>query len=640
VMARFGLNPAPVAPSGTTTQGGGFPTVSVTGSGIDVTIGHNGTSWVLDGTTNGLNGLIEYKMANHPSIDMLLSDLSREMGTGLAFAKVVSSDDGTTFDDVELGSISSIQWDTYLSDNGGASGGTVTRSLETPTQQAEAKLTEIVDSVVNDSSDGAGFAGLVDDLASIMTTGPVPILAGKGGYGLIQSPGESASDVKAQDVAVLNSMLQSMSSAQQDAVYNNVTSNDAVVDLAGIVSAMGIDVDDDATTLGLFMQMTAEQKKAVMLFADVTDFSSIESSVQSVMNGDTGSNYSFSNDIYLNASEEAITQLLDGGSVSKEAFNFAFYTKMGLVTDTGNVTVNVKLQDNGANQFSIDANDIDVGVESFYNVAEDAGAAVTSSSAAGEFVKIDNSADIALGNGGDDTYVVGDAGGDIYGGIALEYGNLNQYGGLTGSIDAVNFNSVDSVSELTFERGKERNEEDGSTLYIGQSDGAGGTVGNETILFDNYNEYLDFRRVEYLTVEDGANNDEIYEIVTNSNDNIEDWDNEIYVANGGSMDVELGGIDYVVGSDNADNFNVSLSDMMSAGSGTVNLSNVTSDDTINVTDAGSYISTEDEAALETILAQGIAAGGGQVEFSSSEAGLSIKVDSLGIDDTYNIYDYD
>jgi hypothetical protein len=307
---------------------------------------------------------------------------------------------------------------------------------------------------------------------------------------------------------------------------------------------------------------------------------------------------------------------------------------MDLVTDTGNVTVNVKLQEDGGNQFSIDADDIDVAVESFYNVADDAGAAVTSSSAAGEFVKIDNAGDIALGNGGDDTYVVGSDGGDIYGGIALEYGNIAVRGGLTGSVDAVNFNSVDSVSELTFERGKLRNEDDGSTLFIG--DGSG----NETVLFDNYNEYLDFRRVEYLTVEDGANNDEIYEIVTNSNDNIEDWDNEIYVANGGSMDVELGGIDYVIGSDNADTFNVSLSDMMSAGSGTVNLSNVTSDDTINVTDAGSYISTEDEAALEAVLAQGIAAGGGQVEFSSSEAGLSIKVDSLGIDDTYNIYDYD
>ena len=57
--------------------------------------------------------------------------------------------------------------------------------------------------------------------------------------------------------------------------------------------------------------------------------------------------------------------------------------------------------------FTLDAADIDVAVESFYNVAEDEGAGVTSSSEAGEFVKIDNSADVALGNGGDDTYVVG-----------------------------------------------------------------------------------------------------------------------------------------------------------------------------------------------------------------------------------------
>ena len=137
-------------------------------------------------------------------------------------------------------------------------------------------------------------------------------------------------------------------------------------------------------------------------------------------------------------------------------------------------------------------------------------------------------------------------------------------------------------------------------------------------MFDNYNEYLDFRRVEYLTVEDGANNNEIYEIVTNNN--LSDWDNEIYVANGGSMNVELGGTDYVIGSDQSDTFNVKLSDMMSAGSGTVNLSNVTSDseghvDTISVTDAGTYLTSEEQTALETILAQGIAAGGGEVKFA-------------------------
>ena len=290
----------------------------------------------------------------------------------------------------------------------------------------------------------------------------------------------------------------------------------------------------------------------------------------------------------------------------------------------------MKLQESGGNQFYIDPDDIDVPVESFYNVADDAGAAVTSSSAAGEFVKIDDAGDIALGNGGNDTYVVGSTGGDIYGGIALEYGNLNQYGGLDGSVDAVNFNSVDSVSELTFRRDELRNEEDGSSLFIG--DGSG----NETVLFDNYNEYLDFRRVEYLTVEDGANNNEIYEIVTNSSDNIEDWDNEIYVANGGSMDVELGGIDYVVGSDKADTFNVNLDDMMSAGSGTINLSNVTSDDAINVTDAGSYMSVDDQAQLNAILEAGLASGGGEINFSFDSGTMTIDYDSAdGMSDIEN-----
>ena len=510
--------------------------------------------------------------------------------------------------------------------------------VPTPTStDAENKVDDIVASIVNDNTDGAGFASLVDQLSDIMHQGAVMNLPGKGGYGLIQSPGEVASDISQMDVTVLNSMLQAMSPAQQDEIYNNLTSNAAVQDMAGIVAGSGVDVGNYATELGMFAAMTSGEQKAVMSFSDVTDFSSIVSSMQDVISGKAGSNYSLSNDIYLNASEEAIDELLDNGSVSDKAFNFSFYTKMDLVTDTGNVTVNVKLQEDGGNLFSIDADDIDVGVESFYNVADDAGAAVTSSSAAGEFVKIDNSDDIALGNGGDDTYVVGDNGGDIYGGIALEYGNLNQYGGLNGSVDAVNFNSVDTVADLTFRRDELRNEEEGSSLFIG--DGSG----NETVLFDNYNEYLDFRRVEFLTVEDGANNDEIYEIVTNSEDNIDDWDNEIYVANGGSMDVELGGTDYVVGSVdengdavNSDTFNVSLSDMMSAGSGTVNLSNVTSDDTINVSDADTYMSAEEQSALETILAQGIAAGGGEVKFSVTGSDLSIEVDTLGIDDTFDL----
>jgi hypothetical protein len=274
--------------------------------------------------------------------------------------------------------------------------------------------------------------------------------------------------------------------------------------------------------------------------------------------------------------------------------------------------------------FVLDASDIDVAVESFYNVAEDAGAGVTSSSAAGEFVKIDNSADIALGNGGDDTYVVGaDAG--IYGGIALEYGNIGVRGGLTGSIDAVNINSVSSVDDLTFRRGKHRNEEEGNTLFIGDKS----ENGQETVLFDNYNEYLDFRRVEYLTVEDGANNNEIFEIVANTN---LDWDNEIYVTDGGQTNIELGGLDYVIGSTKADEFVIDLSDLIGEGkSGTVNLSGIDASDTITVNDDGA-LGEADEAELAATLSAavtGVASTDGEatISFSYSNDKLTLNVDT-------------
>ena len=110
--------------------------------------------------------------------------------------------------------------------------------------------------------------------------------------------------------------------------------------------------------------------------------------------------------------------------------------------------------------------------------------------------------------------------------------------------------------------------------------------GNETVLFDNYNNYLDFRRVEYLTVEDGANNNEVYEIVTNTN--LSDWDNEIYVAHGGTSHVMVGGNDYVIGSSDkikADTVNLILSDITGGtadASGTIDLSGLTSADTVTI----------------------------------------------------------
>jgi hypothetical protein len=570
VMARFGLKPAapkeeeedqgggqeedqqgggqeqgqqPVIPNPVAEEEGqGFPVVNLTNSAenIDLTIGHNGQAWILDGSISSDASLnsqkYEYEQDDYGSIEALMGAITTAIGgPALATLKATSDDDADspTFDGTALHDISNEQWYAYLDNN-------------EPQELVRRKEPEEEEPIRE---------------RIVLEEEREPVIK-------LPSQDEEEELVRREEPVIITKQME-------------------------------------------------EQEEPV-------------------------SNHSFSNDIYLNASEETIAELLKpNGEVTQEAFNFSFYTKMDLVTDQGTVTVNIKLHQDEliSNKFSIDPTDIDVPVESFYNVADDDGAAVTSSSAAGEFVKIDNADDIALGNGGDDTYVVefDNDTSDIYGGIALEYGNINVRGGLSGSIDAVNFNSVDEVSDLTFRRGTYRNEEEGNTLFIGQSDGSGGVVGNETILFDNYNEYLDFRRVEYLTVEDGANNDEIYEIVTNSDDNIEDWDNEIYVANGGSMDVELGGTDYVIGSDGKDTFNFELDDITSSGSGTINLSNISSDDTLVATDASDFMSAEDKTAFEAALAAGVDAGVSQVRFSyDSDAADGMQL-TLGVGDAADVY---
>jgi hypothetical protein len=187
---------------------------------------------------------------------------------------------------------------------------------------------------------------------------------------------------------------------------------------------------------------------------------------------------------------------------------------------------------------------------------------------------------------------------------------------------------VSSVDDLTFRRGKHRNEEEGNTLFIGDGNG------QETVLFDNYNEYLDFRRVEYLTVEDGANNNEIFEIVTNTN--LSDWDNEIYVADndGGDMTVELGGLDYVFGSAGVDNVMIDLDDLIGDGKdGTIKLSGFDVADTLTMSDNGK-LSDADEATVEAALNAGIKGGDATVSFSYSGGTLTLNVDSL--DDTLDM----
>jgi hypothetical protein len=234
----------------------------------------------------------------------------------------------------------------------------------------------------------------------------------------------------------------------------------------------------------------------------------------------------------------------------------------------------------------------------------------------------------------------------MYGGTALEYGNIGEYGGLANSdADAVNFNSATSVSDLTFERKAVRNEADGNSLSIKDS-----ATGEETILFDNYNTYLDFRRVEYLTVEDGANNNEVYEIVTSASKNITDWDNEIYVAYGNtSTDVAVGGTDYIFGTSQADLVNLYLDGIIGSSDevATIDLSGLNGSDTVNVV-AGGNISGTDAADAKTKIETAIASGNdgkATITFdhdynSSGTSKIIVEYDTVGTADDFTAtYDY-
>ena len=114
-------------------------------------------------------------------------------------------------------------------------------------------------------------------------------------------------------------------------------------------------------------------------------------------------------------------------------------------------------------KFKVNPNDIDVLVEDFYNVVDINGASVNSGSEAANFVKVDDNLDIALGNGGDDTYVIESS----TMGSALEYGDIKSSGGLANSeADSVNFKGITNIANLNFERTEIRNEQQDNTLSI------------------------------------------------------------------------------------------------------------------------------------------------------------------------------
>ena len=224
-------------------------------------------------------------------------------------------------------------------------------------------------------------------------------------------------------------------------------------------------------------------------------------------------------------------------------------------------------------------------VESLYNTVQNVGESIDSGNAAGDFVKVDNTNDIAMGNGGDDTYVIAGSGG-----TALEYGNIdNNYGGLINSkADSINFANIDSIADLELTRGNVRNEKIDNSLLVNED----GDEANKTVIFDNFNEFLSFRRIEFLTIDDASNNDEIFEISIDGNIGNDDdpnvdlaWDNEIVVAkNSGDTIYADGGTDILVGGNGADVFNIENvvgGDMADHSTMShVHIKNISSDDSI------------------------------------------------------------
>ena len=285
----------------------------------------------------------------------------------------------------------------------------------------------------------------------------------------------------------------------------------------------------------------------------------------------------------MNASESDIKALLEAGNVEEEldavmeasAYDFGFYTQVQGTTEDGDPTfVNVAVAyDDG--DWSIDADNL-ARVKAGYNTVSNEDGSAAIGGTGGDFVELGEaeagSVNFAMGNGGNDTYQV-DAGDS---GIINELGNIDwTVGGMGSDSDAVQFELVNSISELDFSRTKIAGEKNGSTLQI---DTLGDGKGSAT-LFDQYNDFLDFRKTEYLVIDDGATHNEVFALVTDG-DGSDEWANQIYVADGAEeITVDLGGIDHVfLGDGEANIVNIDLDAVLgTADSGSVSISGMAGD---------------------------------------------------------------
>ena len=245
--------------------------------------------------------------------------------------------------------------------------------------------------------------------------------------------------------------------------------------------------------------------------------------------------------VYLNATETdigAFLSLANGGGVATvaggSAFDFGFYTQVvGKDANNNDVVVNVGLNHNytaSTDNWSLNASDVLVKMD-YNTVTADMGAAVGGTG--GDFIEAAAQA-MALGNAGSDTYQL-DASDQA---TVHEIGDL--MGGLVSDEDSVQFELATDMEQLNFTRGRMAGEADGNSLFITSA------TSGDAKLFDQYNDFLTWRKTEYLVIDDGATSNEVFELVT-GDASTNNWENEIYVAKntGESINVLEGGEDHV-----------------------------------------------------------------------------------------------
>ena len=184
-------------------------------------------------------------------------------------------------------------------------------------------------------------------------------------------------------------------------------------------------------------------------------------------------------------------------------------------------------------------------------------------------------------------------------------------GGGVSDEDSIQFELVNDMHELDFTRTRIAGEMNDSTLQI-TTTGKG-----DATLFDQYNEFLSFRKTEYMVIDDGATANEVFELVT-GNPTSNGWANEVYVGHGDmtgskAIEVDEGGIDHVYLGSGTETVNL---DGLSAGD-SVTIHGISGSDTVNI---GS--NAADAHAAETIVVtKGSTTGTNHVDYYDATGGL-------------------